>query len=58
MSKWCKKTKLKKIMSYKERLWIFTKRISFLKLKKDLGLKDGKYGFILEGNDEISGNFY
>lgn len=29
----------------------------FLKLKKDLGLKDGKYGFILEGNDEISSNF-
>ena len=29
----------------------------FLKLKKDLGLKNGKYGFILEGNDEISSNF-
>ena len=29
----------------------------FLKLKKDLGLKNSKYGFILEGNDEISSNF-
>lgn len=29
----------------------------FLKLKKDLGLKDGKYGFLLESSDEISSNF-